>query len=107
MYYIVNNWYVLLAALIAFLLIIYGLMSGKAKEWLKWAVSLAEMDLGSGTGELKLRKVYDMFIEKYPIFSAIVPFPLFKHWVDLALKWMREQLSKNNKIKETIVGDEE
>ena len=35
----------------------------KVKEWLLWAVVLAEKELGSGTGQLKLRYVYDLFLE--------------------------------------------
>lgn len=104
--YIFDNWIVLLTALLIFLSLIYGLMSGKAKEWLKWAVAVAEKDLGAGTGQLKLRKVYDMFIQKYPVFSTIVPFPIFELWVDKALAWMNDQLNKNNKIKESILGEE-
>ena len=35
------------------------------KEWLLWAVTEAEKNLGSGTGQLKLRYVYNMFIERF------------------------------------------
>ena len=33
-------------------------------EWLLLAVVKAEKELGDGTGQLKLRFVYDMFIDK-------------------------------------------
>ena len=36
------------------------------KEWMLFAVTKAEKELGSGTGKLKLRYVYDMFIAKFP-----------------------------------------
>ena len=35
------------------------------KEWLLLAVVEAEKKLGGGTGQIKLRYVYDMFIEKF------------------------------------------
>ena len=79
-------------------------MSGKAKEWLKWAVMVAEEELGSGTGQAKLRYVYDMFIEKFPALASVLPFSIFSKWVDLALEWMREQLDKNDAIRTMIQG---
>ena len=45
--------------------------SGKAtqleslRQWLLFAVTEAEKSLGSGTGKLKLRQVYDMFLTKF------------------------------------------
>lgn len=70
----------------------------KVMEWLKVAVSNAEKQLGGGTGQLKLRQVYDWFIEKCPILSAVIPFKVFSAWVDVALMAMNEWLDTNNKI---------
>lgn len=69
------------------------------KEWLKWAVSKAEKILGSKTGQLKLRLVYDMFCERFPEVSKVVSFETFSGWVDEALEWMKDQLEKNDAIK--------
>lgn len=91
--------------LAAIIVMVYGIMTGKAIEWLKYAVAVAEKDLGSGTGQLKLREVYDMFIDKYPAFSAIVPFALFSYWVKLALKWFENQLENNENVKLYITGE--
>lgn len=96
-------WRQILFVAIGIVVIIYGLMTGKCIEWLKGAVAEAEKYLGSGTGELKLRMVYDAFIEKFPGFSTIVPFVLFKYWVKIALEWFEEQLS-NEKVKDYING---
>ena len=52
-----------------------------------------------GTGQLKLRQVYDMFLERFPVFSKLIPFSVFSNWVDLALEFLREQLDKNENIK--------
>lgn len=41
----------------------------KVKEWLLWAVTEAEKELGSGTGQLKLRQVYDLFVQRFPVIT--------------------------------------
>ena len=72
------------------------------KEWLLYAVSIAEKELGSGTGKLKLRQVYEAFIVAYPVISKIIPFEVFSEWVDEALKEMRDIISTNLDIKSFI-----
>lgn len=101
--WLAENWYVIIA-IIACLGGIYVAITDKqkVKKWLEWAVSMAEKELGSGTGQLKLRQVYDMFIERFPVFSKLVPFNLFSQWVDEALEFLREQLEKNEKLKEFV-----
>lgn len=84
------------AALLIFLFVMYRL--GKIQkaniiEWLLFAVTQAEKELGGGTGELKLRIVYDWFIAKYPVISKFVSFATFSFWVDVALEKMKEILS--------------
>lgn len=70
----------------------------KVKEWLKWAVVEAEKLLGSGTGQLKLRQVYDWFCEQFSFLSAIIPFQVFSAWVDVALETANKWLSDNKQI---------
>lgn len=95
-----ENWYVIVVVLILLFGIYYTITNKeKVKEWLKWAVTTVEKELGTKTGQLKLRKVYDMFIERFPVFSKLVPFNIFSTWVDLALEWMKEQINKNEAIK--------
>ena len=65
-------------------------------------MSQAEKELGSGTGQIKLRQVYDMFIERFPVFSKLIPFMMFSSWVDTALEFLKDQIEKNNKIKEFV-----
>lgn len=98
------TWYNILFVILAICVVAYGISMGKVKEWLKFAVCLAEEELGSGTGQLKLRKVYDMFIDAFPVVSSIMPFTIFSKMVDIALEWMREQLDKNEAIKLMIEG---
>ena len=65
------------------------------KEWLKWAVTIAEKELGSGTGQLKLRQVYNMAVDRFPWIIKLISFETFSHWVDDALQWMNNQLANN------------
>jgi len=99
------TWYDVVFIILAICVVAYALATNKAKEWLKWAVCYAEEQLGSGTGQLKLRMVYDMFVEKFPVLASILPFGIFSKWVDLALEWMRDQLEKNENIRLTIAGE--
>ena len=71
------------------------------KQWLLWAVNVAEADLGEGTGKLKLRYVYDMFLGKFPYLAAIIPFDTFALWVDEALEEVEEWL-KDEKIQNAV-----
>ena len=43
-------------------------------EWLLLAVIKAEKELGSGTGQVKLRYVYDLFIDKFKVMSMFITF---------------------------------
>ena len=98
-----NNWYVIVFILITIVGIYIAITDKeKVKEWLRFAVSMAEKELGSGTGQLKLRQVYDMFIQRFPAFSKFVPFSLFSQWVDDALVFLKNQLENNEKIKEFV-----
>lgn len=71
----------------------------KVKEWLLYAVIMAEKELGTGTGQLKLRYVYNMFVEKFPDIDVIVTFEMFSRWVDEALEKMRPLLESNLDLK--------
>lgn len=72
------------------------------KEWLLYAVTLAEKELGGGTGELKLRYVYDMFVAKFTWVSKFVSFDLFSDMVDEVLERMNHLLATNIAIEEFV-----
>lgn len=76
------------------------------KEWLKYAVTLAEQELGSGTGQLKLRYVYEWFLEKFKWLAAFISFDTFSELVDEALEWMNNQLESNTAFANFVSGDE-
>ena len=109
-----DNWYVVLG-LIVFVVAVgftlykfFGLPTevqiAKVKEWLKYAVTLSEKELGGGTGQLKLRMVYDLFVSKFPQISRLITFDMFSSWVDEALEWMNKQLSDNKAIETLVKG---
>ncbi len=72
------------------------------KEWLLLAVIEAEKALGAKMGKIKLRQVYDWFINTFPIISKIIPFSAFSSLVDVALVEMEKMLEENGIIKEYI-----
>jgi len=97
-----ENWYYIVFVLFVVVGSLFWIMNGKVEEWLKYAVTVAEKELGTGTGQLKLRQVYDMFITQFPVLARIVPFAIFSKWVDLSLEWLRVQLESNNNVKALV-----
>lgn len=76
----------------------------KVREWLLWAVTQAEKELGGGTGQLKLRSVYDLFVARFGWLAKIIPFRVFSELVDDALEEMRELLANNKAVAEYVEG---
>lgn len=114
MSWLISNWYLLVVAVAATVvgcLTIYK-WAGKPtaeqianiKEWLLYAVIEAEKQLGGGTGQVKLRQVYDMAIQRFKWLS-IVPFATFSGWVDEALEQMKKMLETNAAVKSLVEGD--
>lgn len=114
MEFLVNNWFtiVMLAALAGFLgVAIWRFVKlpreeqiEAAKEWLLGVVTEAERELGSGTGQLKLRYVYDRFVVRFPWLAKVIPFSTFAVWVDEALDGMKDMLETNEAVKEYVNG---
>jgi hypothetical protein len=104
MMWILNNWQIIIAALVVIAALISfcrqpkAVQLAKVKEWLLWAVCKAEEELGSGTGILKLRLVYDMFVNTWPFVAKIIKFTTFSHLVDEALAKVKLLLENNIKI---------
>ena len=114
--YLAANWPSIIAILCMIVVVcmsIYKFLEKPTKEqlanvkkWLLWAVSLAEKELGGGTGPLKLAQVYDHFTERFPAIAAWVSFDTFHGWVKDALVEMEKLLAENEDIKEVIKGAE-
>lgn len=111
--FFMNNWLTIIlsiAALAVFVVKVVQFVRSPSdkqienlKEWLKLAVTEAEAALGSGTGQLKLRDVYDMAVEKFPWVGEFITFETFSTWVDEALEWMNNQLESNENVKAYVV----
>ena len=95
---------VAIAIIAAFFMVLAIKQPKKVKEWLLYAVIEAEKELGSGTGPVKLRSVYDMFITKFPKLSVFISFNTFSEWVDVALDYMEKLLTDNKDVKAIIKG---
>ena len=72
------------------------------KNWLLWATAQAEQEMGAGTGKLKLAKVYNMFVEKFPQLAAVLKYDRFCELVDEALVTLRHLLESNVNIQDFI-----
>lgn len=104
MEFIINNWYIIVAAVALATVAVWLAVKffkqptskqvAKVKEWLLVAVQEAEERFGAGTGQTKLRFVYDLFTAKYPVVAKVIPFETFSAWVDEALdtaeEWLKE-----------------
>lgn len=114
MEWMVDNWYLLVSlfAMLCSVTALFMQFSDKPRseqllalsEWLKFAVVEAEKALGSGTGQLKLRFVWNMAIERFSWIEKMLDFDRFSYYVDLALVWMKAQLESNKDISTYIEG---
>lgn len=75
------------------------------KNWLLYAIALAENELGAGTGKLKLAKVYNKFVTECAELANYVSFEDFSKLVDEVLAEFKEILNTNETI-ETIINGE-
>ena len=108
-----ENWSVFLGLAAGSILIIAGVISfsklpkeeqiAKVKELLLAWVTAAEKELGSGTGPIKLRTVYDKFAKQFPALFNIISFETFSGWVDEALEQM-EKLLQDERVKSYVEG---
>lgn len=76
----------------------------KVQEWLLYAVVQAEAKLGEGTGQIKLRYVYDMFINQFKWVAYFVTFDEFSILVDEALSKMKDLCKTNSNLVDLISG---
>ena len=117
MTWLIENWMVvfgLAVAVIIAVLVVYrffGLPTEKQvekiKEWLIWACIEAERALQSGTGQLKLRQVYDMFcaVPAFTWVAKLISFELFSEWVSDALATAKEMMINNKTLAEYVYGE--
>ena len=114
MNFIIQNWWILVLIVAAVCVAGYFLYTfikmpsssqlAQLKEWLLYAVAQAEKELGGGTGKLKLRYVYDMFILRFDLLAEVISFEAFSLLVDEVLEEFREMLEKNSSVANYIEG---
>lgn len=117
MEFIVDNWYIIVAFIVAIAGAVIAAVKffknpstkqlEKIREWLLYATTLAEKELGGGTGQLKLRFVYDMFVEKFSWLAKVVSFEKFSELVDEALGDMNDMLTQNVAVQLFVNGPSE
>ena len=95
--------HVIVGAILTVTIVAGGLYVNGFKNWLVWAVSEAEAIFGSKTGRLKLRYVYDLAVERFPMIAKFIPFAMFSKLVDSALDVMRDMIENNKNIADAIV----
>lgn len=65
------------------------------KNWLLYAVAMAEKELGSGTGRIKLGQVYEQFLLVFPQLQHVISFDTFARLVDEVLVQFQELIEEN------------
>lgn len=116
MEFLIENWYIILAAMALGALAVVAVVRffrlprekqmENVRQWLLGAVTAAEKELGGGTGKLKLRQVYDAFLTKFPWLAPVIPFEQFSGLVDDALEEMRKLLEDNKAVQQLVTGEE-
>lgn len=114
--FLLENWYMLIIALVILVVAIYIVYTfikmprskqlARVQEWLLWAVAEAEKELGSGTGQLKLRYVYDMFVGRFPALANLLTFEAFSILVDKALEKFNKILESNQQVQNFVESKE-
>lgn len=114
MSWFVDNWYIVFGLIAVVCVVVVAMIKffhlptdkqiANLKEWLLYAVTQAEKELGGGTGQIKLRQVYDWAVSKFP-WVQFISFTTFSGWVDEALDLMREMIKQNQQVKTYVEGD--
>lgn len=116
MEFLANNWAIILILIGIIATVVKNLLDffekpsdeqmKSIKEWLLWAVTTAEKELGSDTGKLKLRYAYDLFLTKFPQLFKLISFDKFGELVDEALTEMKQLVSTNKQIEKYVESAE-
>lgn len=110
--YIINNLFIVIVFSVAVIVVVFRIKKffetpkdnqiKKVREWLLYAVTMAEKEYGSGLGKIKLRYTYDLFLVKFPWLARVITFEMFSELVDKALEEMRSMLEKNERVAELV-----
>lgn len=100
--FLLHYWPLIVIAILLIIVIGYSLKKKSFREWLLFAVMEAEKALGSKTGQIKLRYVYDLAMSRYPIFSKLIPFTTFEKLVNEVLDTFKDILANNEQLQSYI-----
>ncbi len=114
MNFIMKNWSVIVAILVCVIVGGYTVylfvkmplekQLDKVRKWLLYAVTKAEQELGSGTGQIKLCYVYDMFVTRFTWLVKVISFEMFSTMVDEALSKMKSMLESNKAMQAFVIN---
>lgn len=113
MQFVIDNWFLIVTFICVVIMAIQSIVQfvalpteSKKKEvearLLDW-VREAEAELGSGTGEFKLAKVYDKFCEAFPYLKKWYSIEQFNSLVKDALIEMEKALAKSEAARENAL----
>lgn len=115
--FIIDNWLVIVVAIVLVVSAVIAIVRffrtptkaqlNKVREWLLIATARAEKELGSGTGKLKLRFVYDLFVGRFPWLAKVISFERFSDLVDEALEDLNGLLKTNSAVNTYVNGSAE
>lgn len=113
--FLINYWFLIVIAIaVITIAIVFAIDFSKksteeklksVKEWAIYACAIAEAHLGSGTGQLKMRETYDMFIIRFPALAKIISFEMYKATAEMALVEFKKMLETNPKVKDLIIEE--
>ena len=113
--FILNYWHLIITALAMIVIAIVFIIDfikkspkermDSIKQWAIYACALAESHLGSGTGQLKMRETYDMFLEKFPSLAEVITYEKYKAIAETALIEFKEMLKTNPNIQNIILNE--
>lgn len=116
MEYIINNWPFIILLLSVVVIAVIAIINffqkptpqqiQQIQEWILYLVIEAERQFGSKMGKVKLRYVYDKFLERFDYLGKIISFEKFSELVDKALSTMKDMISQNDKLKEYVGVDQ-
>lgn len=116
MNFLIDNWYLFIVVLAlgfvigcsinAFLNLPNKQKIASIKQWAIYACALAEKELGSGTGALKMRYTYDLFVSKFPFLAKMISFERYKEIAQSALLEFKKMLETNPNVQELIFSEE-
>ena len=111
-----NYWYLIITALSIIVIAIISIINfmkqnpeerlKSVKQWAIYACALAESHLGSGTGQLKMRETYNMFLQTFPSLAEKISYNTYKGIAEEALVEFKEMLKTNPNVQNVVTQEQ-